>query len=221
MAITLTLSYANMLARVKSRTHLKGSIDMTVKGAAELAHHEQAGDDNPSEFLLKSYMRTGVDRFKALVSNYLVAEMGASDVITDTLSGSTSTTFTITMNVSARFNTSLRQPLAYHASAYIENQMLFEWYQSFAPDVAKKFAAAAADIVPEIQYCFVKLAPVVTGLSPLDPPVAPSSPAPALDDDDDETNPGSHSSGTNNASPGDTHQPGSGELEPSTADTNP
>lgn len=167
MEIKLLLSKEEILQKVKAMTKLKGLADMasTTSGdPVRYAHNEEAGGDPDSDFLLLSSLRTALGRFKSVVVEFVVAvedESETADNIHDNLDNSTVDVFTITMEVSERFNQAFTQPLADHASNYIENQMLYDWYLPFAPEVAKNFAAAAAAIQIEIARCFVKTRPKV------------------------------------------------------------
>lgn len=167
MEIKLQLSKEEILQRVKAKTKLKGIADMASKQNADTvryAHNEEAGDDADSQFLLLSSLRTGVGRFKSVVTDYVVAYDGdspAADNIHDNLNSDTVDVFTIFMEVSERFNQAYTQPLADHASDYIECQMLYDWYLPFAPEIAKNFAASASAVQLEIARCFIKTRPKV------------------------------------------------------------
>ena len=167
MEIKLQLSKEEILQRVKAKTKLKGIADMASKQNADTvryAHNEEAGDDADSQFLLLSSLRTGVGRFKSVVTDYVVAYDGDSPVadnIHDNLNSDIVDVFTIFMEVSERFNQAYTQPLADHASDYIECQMLYDWYLPFAPEIAKNFAASASAVQLEIARCFIKTRPKV------------------------------------------------------------
>ena len=167
MEIKLVLSKEEILQRVKAKSHIKGVSDMASNQNSDnvrKAHNEQAGDDKDSDFLLLSSLRTGIDRFKSVIVDYVITfEDGAdtADNIHDNLSSTTVDVFTIFLEVSERFNKAMTQPLTDHASAYVENQMLYDWYLPFAPEIAKNFAAAAAAVQVEINQCFIKVRPKV------------------------------------------------------------
>lgn len=168
MEIKLLLSKEEILQRVKSRTSLKSRADMaTAKentDSVRYSHNEEAGGDPDSEFLLLSSLRTALGRFKSVVAAYVIANEGESptaDNIHDNLDNTTVDVFKITMEVSERFNEAFTQPLADHASDYIECQMLYDWYLPFAPETAKNFAGAAAAVQIEINHCFLKTRPKV------------------------------------------------------------
>jgi hypothetical protein len=166
MEIKLLLSKEEILQRVKAKTKLKGYADMASKqnaDSARYAHNEEAGDDEDSQFLLLSSLRTGLGRFKSVVTEYVVAYDGqpSADNIHDNLSDTTVDVFTLTMEVSERFNMAFVQPLTDHASDYIECQMLYDWYLPMQPEVAKNYASAAAAVQIEIARCFVKTRPSV------------------------------------------------------------
>lgn len=167
MEIKLVLSKEEILQRVKAKSHIKGVGDMASKqntDSVRFAHNEQAGDDKDSDFLLLSSLRTGIDRFKSVIVDYVITfddGTETADNIHDNLSDTTEDVFTIFLEVSERFNKAMTQPLADHASAYVENQMLYDWYLPLAPEIAKNFAAAAAAIQIEINQCFIKVRPKV------------------------------------------------------------
>ena len=167
MEIKLLLSKEEILQRVKARTSRKARADMASAkentDSVRYAHNEEAGGDPDSEFLLLSSLRTALGRFKSVVASYVIATDGTptADNIHDNLDDTTVDVFNITMEVSERFNQAFTQPLADHASDYIECQMLYDWYLPFAPEVAKNMAAAAAAVQVEINHCFLKLRPKV------------------------------------------------------------
>lgn len=167
MEIKLVLSKKEILQRVKAKSHIKGESDRNENESANSVRRtyvQQAGDDTDSEFLLLSSLRTGVDRFKTVVVEYVVTfDDGAdtADNIHDNLSDTTEDVFTIFLNVSERFNPAMTQPLTDHASAYVENQMLYDWYLPLAPEIAKNFASAAAAVQIEIVRSFIKTRPKV------------------------------------------------------------
>ena len=167
MEIKLLLSKEEILQRVKAKTTLKARADRaTAKESSDsvrYSHNEEAGGDTDSDFLLLSSLRTALGRFKTVVADYVIATDGTptADNIHDNLSNTTVDVFTITMEVSERFNQAFTQPLADHASSYIECQMLYDWYHPFAPEVAKNMAAAAAAVQVEINQCFIKVRPKV------------------------------------------------------------
>lgn len=167
MEIKLVLSKTEILQRVKAKSHIKGVSDMNDNesvNSVRKTYTQQAGDDPDSDFLLLSSLRTGVDRFKSIMVDYIVSfddDTETADNIHDNLSDTTVDVFTIFLNVSERFNKAMTQPLTDHASAYVENQMLYDWYLPLAPDIAKNFASAAAAVQIEIMRSVVKVRPKV------------------------------------------------------------
>jgi hypothetical protein len=167
MEIKLLLSKEEILQRVKAKTTRKARADRAnAKESADsvrYSHNEEAGGDKDSDFLLLSSLRTALGRFKSIVAEYVIATEGTptADNIHDNLINTTVDVFTVTMEVSDRFNEAFTQPLADHASSYIECQMLYDWYLPIAPEVAKNMAAAAAGVQVEINQCFIKTRPKV------------------------------------------------------------
>lgn len=167
MEIKLLLSKKEILQRVKAKSHFKGVADLAANSAktteaVRFTYNEQAGDDPNSDFLLLSSLRNNVDRFKTVVADYITTfddyEVSANN-ISDTLSETTEDVFVINLVVSDRFNKALTQPLADSASAYIENNMIYEWYLPIDPGVAKNYYEAAAATELSIQRCFIKVRP--------------------------------------------------------------
>lgn len=167
MEIKLLLSKEEILQKVKAKTKIKGFADMAIAkengDSIRYSHNEEAGDDTDSQFLLLSSLRTALGRFKSVVVEYVLSFDGevTADNIHDNLNNTTVDVFTIFMEVSNRFNRAFTQPLADHASEYIELQMLYDWYLPFAPDTAKAYASAAAAVQIEIMRCFIKTRPSV------------------------------------------------------------
>lgn len=167
MEIKLLLSKKEILQRVKAKSHFKGVADLAANSAktteaVRFTYNEQAGDDPNSDFLLLSSLRNNVDKFKTVVADYITTfddyEVSANN-ITDTLSDTTVDVFNINLVVSDRFNKALTQPLADNASAFIEANMMYDWYLPIDPGMAKNYYEAAVNTEASIQRCFIKVRP--------------------------------------------------------------
>ena len=163
MEIKLTFSKQEILQRVKSKTHKKGTTDIADKGdkAVKYAYNEQAGDDENDTFLLLSALRTSLDKLKAFIGEFLQSDdTTAADNITDDLS-SAEDTFNLTLIVSARFNKSMTQPLADLGSRFMEDDMCLAWYTPINANDAKIYAELLSTDELAISRCFLKVKPSV------------------------------------------------------------
>jgi hypothetical protein len=159
--LTLNLDRALIIEGVKADTFITGEIDKSadaVKNAA-LAYNEQAGDDNYHERKLLRMLRGAVAKFEAHLAEFV--DTSAENSISDTLSDTTSTqpAFTIVVKVSDRYNNGLAGPIASLAMEYIVNMMLYGWWQSIKPALAKDYVAFAQESLTSIRLCLAKTAP--------------------------------------------------------------
>ena len=137
-SLTLRLDRALIIEGVKADTYITGEIDKSadaVKNAA-LAYNEQAGDDNYHERKLIRTLRGAVAKFEANLA-----------------------AFTIVVKVSDRYNAGLAEPMSALAMEYIINMMLYAWWQSIKPALAKDYIAFAQDSLTAIRLCLAKTAP--------------------------------------------------------------
>jgi hypothetical protein len=153
--ITITIDKGAVIESIKGDTSITGNIDRSVdpmKNAA-VAYNEQAGNDAYHEKKLDLLIKTAVSKFEAEIAEFADGSTGSID---DTI---TSTTITITLVVSDRFNGGMANPLAGLAQSYIVNMSLFGWWTSIKPDFAKGFATLASDALIYVRKCFTKTAP--------------------------------------------------------------
>jgi hypothetical protein len=82
-------------------------------------------------------------------------------MISDTLNETTKSNpaFVITINVSDRYNKGQAAPLASLAYEFIINQMLYQWWQSIRPALAKDYLAFSQESLQHIRLCLAKKAP--------------------------------------------------------------
>ena len=138
--LTLTLSASDIKKAVKSDTYITGQIDKSadsVKNAA-LAYNEAAGDDSYHEVKIYRTMKGAVAKFEANMVEYV--DPGSGSVVADTLSTTTAdTTFYISIPVGSRFYAAFADTLSVLAQEYIINIMLYTWWQSIKPALAKDY----------------------------------------------------------------------------------
>jgi hypothetical protein len=178
--LTLTLNRVNIIDAVKADTFITGQIDKSadaVKNAA-LAFHESAGDDNYHEVKLLRTLRGAIAKFEANMVEF-VDTSDANAAITNTLNPNNDT-FAITLNVASRFNRAFAGTLASLAETFLINMMLYDWWQSAKPSLAKDYYAAAQDSLVYVRQCLAKSAPAVSQQSyagPTGEVVEPQAPA--------------------------------------------
>lgn len=163
--LQLTLNKNNIISAVKADTYITGTADKSqdsVKNAA-LAYNEQAGDDAYHEVKLYRTLREALAKFEANMVEY-VDTSDANATITDTLAQNADT-FTITATVGSRFNKAFANTLSSLAESYIINTMLYTWWQSLKPALAKDYYGFANDSLVAVQRCLSKSAPSVSASS--------------------------------------------------------
>ena len=159
--ITITISKTAVVESIKGDTSITGTIDRSidpVKNAA-VSYNEQAGNDAHHEKKIDLLIRTAVSKFETELVEFAD---GASGSINDSID---TTTITITLVVSDRYNSGLAKPLAGLAQSYIINMALFGWWNSIKPDFAKGFATLATDALVYVRKCFTKTAPSTSSTS--------------------------------------------------------
>jgi len=158
--ITLSLDRALIIQAVKDDTFITGQIDKSADAVknAQLAFNEQAGDEEHHERKMLRTLRTAVSKFEANMMEFVDSSNGSID---DTLANTTAenTAFVITINVSDRYSEGHAKPLSSLAYEYIVNQMLYAWWQSVKPALAKDYLTFSQDSLMRIRLCLAKSAP--------------------------------------------------------------
>lgn len=161
--LTLTLNGGDIQKAVKSDTYITGQIDKSadvVKNAA-LAYNEAAGDDSYHEVKLYRTMKGAVSKFEANMVEYVDPSSGSS--VANTLSTSTANTnFTITIPVGSRFYAAFANTLSSLAQEYIINIMLYTWWQSIKPALAKDYYQFAQESLTMVTKCLSKTPPTAS-----------------------------------------------------------
>lgn len=159
--LTLSLNKKLIIEAVKADTYITGAIDKSSDGVknAALAYNEQAGDDQYHERKLTRTLAGAVGSLEANLAEFVDSstENGISDTLAqaDTHDGA----FTITVLVSDRYNNGLAYPIAQLSQEYIVNKMLYYWWQSIRPALAKDYLAFSTESLTNIRMCLAKKAP--------------------------------------------------------------
>lgn len=164
--LTLSLNKKLIIEAVKADTYITGAIDKSadaVKNSA-LAYNEQAGDDTYHERKLTRTLAGAVGSLEANFAEFI--DTSVLNAISDTLASADSEgNFTITIIVSDRYNNGLAYPIAQLSQEYIVNKMLYYWWQSIRPTLAKDYLAFSAESLTNIRMCLAKTAPLANSAS--------------------------------------------------------
>lgn len=164
--LTLSLNKKLIIEAVKADTYITGAIDKSADGVknAALAYNEQAGDDTYHERKLTRTLAGAVGSLEANLAEFV--DSATQNGITDTLAtAGEDGAFTIVILVSDRYNNGLAYPIAQLSQEYIVNKMLYYWWQSIRPALAKDYLAFSAESLTNIRMCLAKTAPTVSGAS--------------------------------------------------------
>jgi len=161
--LTLSLNKKLIIEAVKADTYITGAIDKSadaVKNSA-LAYNEQAGDDTYHERKLSRTLAGAVGSLEANLAEFV--DTAENDGITDTLAAAGDDGgFSIIIKVSERYNNGLAYPIAQLSQEYIVNKMLYYWWQSIRPALAKDYLAFSAESLTNIRLCLAKTAPLTS-----------------------------------------------------------
>ena len=165
--LTLSLNKKLIIEAVKADTYITGAIDKSADGVknAALAYNEQAGDDTYHERKLTRTLAGAVGSLEADLSEFVDSSVDNS--ISDTLASADPTTgdFSIVVIVSDRYNSGLAYPIAQLSQEYIVNKMLYYWWQSIKPALAKVYRAFSGESLVNIRKCLAKKAPATENAS--------------------------------------------------------
>lgn len=161
--LTLTLSAGDIKKAVKSDTYITGQIDKSADAVknASLAYNESAGDDSYHEVKLYRTMKGAVSKFEANMVEYVDPSSGSN--VANTLTSATGdNTFTITIPVGSRFYAAFANTLSALAQEYIINIMLYTWWQSIKPALAKDYYQFAQESLTMVTKTLSKTPPETT-----------------------------------------------------------
>lgn len=160
--LTLSLNKKLIIEAVKADTYITGAIDKStdvVKNAA-FAYNEQAGDDMYHERKLTRTLAGAVGSLEANLAEFV--DSSVPDAISDTLaSAGQDGAFSIVIKVSDRYNSGLAYPIAQLSQEYIVNKMLYYWWQSIKPTLAKDYLSFSTESLTNIRLCLAKSAPTI------------------------------------------------------------
>lgn len=159
--LTITVPKAAVIESVKGDTYITSSVDRGldhVKNAG-VAYNEAAGDDNHHDKKIDRLIKGAVSKFAAELSEFVDTATGTITIAIP--SGSTGN-ITIAATVTSRYLEGLANPLSGIAQDYIVNMAIYGWWISIKPELAKSFAALAADALVYVRKCFAKKAPTST-----------------------------------------------------------
>ena len=158
--LTLSLNKKLIIEAVKADTYITGAIDKSADGVknAALAYNEQAGDDTYHERKLTRTLAGAVGSLESDLAEFVDSSVDNS--ISDTLaSAGTTGDFSIVIIVSDRYNSGLAYPIAQLSQEYIVNKMLYYWWQSIKPALAKDYLSFSGESLVNIRKCLAKKAP--------------------------------------------------------------
>lgn len=164
--LTLSLNKKLIIEAVKADTYITGAIDKSADGVknAALAYNEQAGDDTYHERKLTRTLAGAVGSLEADLAEFV--DSSVENSISDTLATADSTgAFVISIIVSDRYNSGLAYPIAQLSQEYIVNKMLYYWWQSIKPTLAKDYLSFSGESLMNIRKCLAKKAPATENAS--------------------------------------------------------
>ena len=161
MSKTIKIQILHELAMnsAKNETFQKGVVDKAVKPQLiQAAFHEQAGNENYHEAMLGRYMFSQIELLKTFFVDYLTGDGNiAEDATID--SSEVDGVSEILLRVSDRFNNGYVKTIARLSQKYVEDRMVYLWWNSVSKEFAAIYAAAAEEDLAGIQAAFAKTAP--------------------------------------------------------------
>ena len=162
--IKLTLSEDLIIESVKNETFFRGNVVKAAdqKAIAE-AYHEQAGDDEYQERLIRRALYSALEELKTHLSDYL-STSGYSAADNSIESSINDGNIIINLKVSERFNQAYTQSLARLSSKYIEESILMDWWKPINEKQSALYAQFVERNLQSIRRCFNKTAPKVASV---------------------------------------------------------
>lgn len=160
--LTIQIGYSAVVQAVKGDTYITSSVDRgadSVKNAG-VAYNEAAGDDGHHEKKIDRLVLGAVSKFASELAEFV--DSSSSSSISIAINESSSDKIIISLPVTTRYSSGLATPLSGIAQEYIVNMALYGWWISIKPEMAKNFAALAADALIYVRKCFAKKAPSST-----------------------------------------------------------
>ena len=155
--IQILLALAKQSA--KNETYQKGVVDKAVDPKlVTAAFHEQAGNEAYHEAMLGRYMFSQIEMLKTFFADYLTGDGNIAEDATIS-SDEANGYYDIILNVSDRFNNGYVKTIARLSQKYVEDRMVYLWWNSVSKEFAAIYAAAAEEDLAGIRACFAKTAP--------------------------------------------------------------
>lgn len=161
--LELCLNKNLIIEAVKADTYITGAIDKSAEGVknAALAYNEQAGDDTYHNRKLTRTLAGAVGSLEANLAEFV--DSSVEDAISDTLANASADgSFVVKVVVSERYNSGLAYPIAQLSQEYIVNKMLYYWWQSIKPALAKDYLSFTNESLTNIRLCLAKSAPTTS-----------------------------------------------------------
>ncbi len=161
MSKTIKIQILHELAMnsAKNETYQKGVVDKAVDPKLiTAAFHEQAGNEHYHEAMLGRYMFSQIELLKTFFVDYLT---GDGNIAEDATIDSTEANGVseVLLKVSDRFNNGYTKTIARLSQKYVEDRMVYLWWNSVSKDFAAIYAAAAEEDLAGIRAAFSKTAP--------------------------------------------------------------
>lgn len=161
MSKTIKIQILHELAKnsAKNETFQKGVVDKAVDPKLiTAAFHEQAGNEAYHETMLGRYMFTQIELLKTFFVDYLT---GGGNIAEDATISATEENGVseILLSVSDRFNNGFVKTIARLSQKYVEDRMVYLWWNVVSKDFGAIYAAAAEEDLAGIRACFAKTAP--------------------------------------------------------------
>lgn len=161
MSKTIKIQILHELAinSAKNETFQKGVADKAVDPKLiTAAFHEQAGNEQYHETMLKRSMFSQIEVLKTFFADYLT---GGGNIAEDATIDSTEANGVteIMLNVSDRFNDGYVKTLARMSQKFVEDRMIHLWWLPVSKEYSAIYATAAEDDRVAIMNCFHKTAP--------------------------------------------------------------
>lgn len=156
MNAEFTLYKSLIIETVKNETHIAAHITRASnKEAAEIAFHQEAGDESYHERKLERSLYASIDKVKAMIIGFLDTAGTVANITTTTNDDA----IKFNMTLSDRFNAAYLTPLADLASKYVEDNMMVLWWTPIDPSRAKVYSEHVELDRQSIIQCFIKNAP--------------------------------------------------------------
>ncbi len=157
--IKIQIIHSLAINSAKNETYQKGVVDKAVdQKLVVAAYHEQAGNEQYHEVMLKRFLFTQIEVLKTKLATFLT---GGGNIAEDATVDSTEENdiTEIVLSVSERFNNGLVKSLARLSQKFVEDRMIHLWWVPVSKEFAALYAQLADDDYEGVLGCFTKTAP--------------------------------------------------------------